>query len=222
MSKSRYVITITRQFGSMGRQIARKLAENLGIEYYDRDIVDHAAAELKLPVSTINEEEERAATKIRSRYISMMFPYGMPGPLGAARPQESETRDQIFEAQKNIIRFLAEKDTCVIVGRCADFVLSDLPDVINIYIYASYEDRLKNCCNELGMEEDEAKQMIREVDAARTEYHLHYAGFRPDDQHFKDICIDSSFLGVDGTAAWLAEAVRRKYPDAPVADRKDS
>lgn len=211
MAKSRYVVTVTRQFGSMGRPIARKMADKLGIEYYDRDIVDKAAAQLHLPVSTINEEEERGKTHIKSHYLSMMFPFGGADPRQSIFSSGDDTRDRIFEAQKDIIKFLAEKDTCVIVGRCADFVLSDRKNVVNIYIYANYEARLHHCISDLGMDKDEAVRMIQGVDAARDEYHLRYAGYKPDDKHFKDIMIDSSFLGVEGTADYLAEAIRRKF-----------
>lgn len=211
MSKSKYVVTITRQFGSMGRPIAKKMAEILGIEYYDRDIVDKAAAQLHLPVSTINEEEEKARTKIKSRYISMMFPFGGTHDTLLKTLQKDDTRDKIFEAQKDIIKFLAEKDTCVIVGRCADFVLHGRENLVNIYIYASYDARLRHCIKDLGMSKEDAVQMIQAVDAARDEYHLRYAGYKPDDKKFKDIMIDSSFLGVDGTAEYLADAIRRKF-----------
>lgn len=211
MSKSKYVVTVNRQFGSMGRPIAKKMADKLGIEYYDRDIIDKAASQLHLPVSTINEEEERAKTKIKSRYLNMMFPFGTGSSSILNQTAKDETRDRIFEAQKDIIKFLAEKDTCVIVGRCSDFVLSDMKNVVNIYIYASYEARLRHCITDLSMDKDEAVHMIQAVDAARDEYHLRYAGYKPDDKRFKDIMIDSSFLGVEGTADYLAEAIRRKF-----------
>ena len=207
MGKSKYVITITRQFGSMGRPIAKKMAEKLGIEYYDRDLVDQAAEQLNLPVSKIEEQEETAKSKIKSRFIGMMYPFGAV----ARSSSDSSTQDQIFEAQKNIIKFLADKETCIIVGRCSDFVLSDRDNVANIYIYASYEARLKHCIEDLGMEEDEARRMIVAVDEAREEYHLRYAGYKPDDKRFKDILIDSSFLGVEGTADYLVEMVKRKF-----------
>lgn len=202
MGKSKYVITITRQFGSMGRPIAKKMAEKLGIEYYDRDLVDQAAEKLNLPVSRIFEEEETAAKKIIHPLFYMEYPMGK---------STSATQDQIFEAQKNIIQFLAEKETCIIVGRCSDFVLSDMKNAAHIYIYASYDARLKHCTEDLNMEEAEARRMIAKVDEAREAYHMNFAGYRPDDKRFKDIMIDSSFLGVEGTADYLVDAIKRKF-----------
>lgn len=198
----KYVVTITRQFGSLGRPIARKMSDILGIEYYDRDIVDQAAKKLQLPVSVVDQEEERAVKQSVNPFSRMMFPLGKG---------TSNTQDKIFEAQKNIIQFLAEKDNCIIVGRCSDFILSEVENSIHVYIYASYEARLKHCTTELGMEEAEARRMIKSVDAARDSYHMQYAGYLPDDKRHKDIMIDSSLFGVEGTAQFLAEAVRKKF-----------
>ncbi|MCD8397493.1 MAG: cytidylate kinase-like family protein [Lachnospiraceae bacterium] len=202
MSKSRYVVTITRQFGSMGRPIAKKIAEKLGVEYYDRDLVDKAAEKLNLPVSTVKAEEETAKKKKSNPFRYMEYPMG-----GGT----TATQEKIFEAQKNIIQFLAEKDTCVIVGRCSDFVLSEMENAVHIYIYASNEARLKHCMEDLGMEEGEARRMIVSVDEAREAYHMNFAGYKPDDKRFKDIMIDSSFLGVEGTADYLVQAIRQKF-----------
>ena len=147
MGKSKYVVTITRQFGSMGRPIAKKMAEKLGIEYYDRDIVDQAAKKLNLPVSVVDEVEETAKKVKVSPFARMMFPLGKG---------TSNTQDKIFEAQQNIIKFLAEKETCIIVGRCADFTLEEMENAMHIYIYAPYEVRVEHCVKDLNIEVEEA------------------------------------------------------------------
>lgn len=198
----KFVVTITRQFGSLGRPIARRMSEILGIEYYDRDIVDQAAKKLQLPVSVVNQEEERAVKQTINPFSRMMFPLGKG---------TNNTQDKIFETQKNIIEFLAEKDNCIIVGRCSDFILGEVENSIHIYIYASYEARLNHCIKELGMDETEARRMIKSVDEARDSYHMQYAGYLPDDKRHKDIMIDSSLFGVDGTAQFLADAIKRKF-----------
>ena len=198
----KYVVTITRQFGSLGRPIARKMSELLGVEYYDRDFVDQAAQKLKLPVSLVNEQEEKAVKPVKNPFSRMMFPLGKG---------TSNTQDEIFEAQENIIKFLAERESCIIVGRCSDFILSDVENAIHIYIYASYEARLKHCIEDLHMEESEARSMMKSVDEARNSYHMQYAGYLPDDRRHKDILIDSSLFGVEGTAEFLAEAVQKKF-----------
>jgi cytidylate kinase len=204
MSKSHYVITITRQFGSLGRPIAKRMSEILGIEYYDRDLVDQAAQKLKLPESVVDEEEEMAQTKLKAPlYLrSMQFPLGK---------NTSARQDEIFEAQQNIIKFLADKETCIIVGRCSDFILSDMENALHIFIYAPYEKRIENCVKDLGIAEEEAKQLIVKVDEARNSYHMHYAGYLPDDKNSKNLMIDSSVLGVEGTAEFLVEMVKKRF-----------
>ncbi len=202
MNKQKYVITITRQFGSLGRPIAKKMSEILGIEYYDRDLVDEAAKQLKLPASIVDDEEETAMGRSLKSLRNMQFPLG----------KNTNTRqDEIFEAQQNIIRFLAERESCVIVGRCSDFTLLDQENVLHIFIYAPYAERVKNCVETLQMDEREARQLIVKVDEARDSYHMHYAGYYPDDKNHKHLLIDSSVLGIDETAEYLAEFVKRKF-----------
>jgi cytidylate kinase len=199
----RYAVTITRQFGSMGRPIAKKMAEILGVSYYDRDIVDQAAEKLQLPASDVDENEEKAVALRTNIYSRMAYPLG--------RQNTTAKQDKIFEAQKNIIQFLAEKESCIIVGRCADFALEDMPNVIRIFIYADYKCRLKHCVEDLHLSENDGKLMIREVDEARKAYHINYAGYAPGDIDHTDILINSSLLGIDKTAEYLAEAVKMKF-----------
>ena len=199
-----FVVTITRQFGSLGRPIARQMSEILGIDYYDRDIVDQAAKKLKLPISVVDQEEEKAVKQAVNPFSRMIFPLGKG---------TSNTQDKIFDTQRNIIQFLSENNNCIIVGRCSDFILSDVKNSLHIYIYASYEARLEHCIKDLGLEEQEARRMIKSVDEARNSYHMQYAGYLPDDKRYKDILIDSSFFGEKGTAEFLAEAVKKKFYD---------
>ncbi len=199
----KFIITLTRQFGSLGRPIAQKMSEKLGIEFYDRDIVDKAAERLNLPVSKIDEQEEISQMTSSNGFFRMSLPLGSNKLV--------DTQDKIFATQENIIRFLTEKDSCIVVGRCSDFILRDEPNTIHIYIYAPYPMRVKNSVEELGLTEEEAKKMIREVDIARDAYHMNYAGFKPDDRNFKDLMVDSSLLGVEGTADLLVNLVRQKF-----------
>lgn len=192
-----YTITITREFGSMGRPIARRMSEILGIEYYDRDIVDKTAKKLNQPVSTISDQEEAA----KSNFFNMKFPLGN----GTTAMQ-----DEIFMTQSKIINELSEKESCIIVGRCSDYILKDRKNCLHIYIYAPAEERLKNCVDLLNMDPATAKRMITDVDKARDSYHKHYAKYAPSDYRYKDIMINSALLGVEGTARHLASIVKEK------------
>lgn len=203
MENKKYIVTIARQFGSLGRPIAMKMSEKLGIEFYDRDIVEEAAKKLNLPVSKINEIEESARKNTKTNsFRRMMYPLGT---------QTDDMQNKLFEAQQNIIKFLAERESCIIVGRCSDFILADEPNIIRIYIYASYEARIRNCIEDLHMDEEEARRMIKSVDEARDHYHMHYTGYLPNDQRFKEIMIDSSMFGTEGTADYLVAAVKKKF-----------
>ena len=190
-------MTITRDFGSLGRPIARRLSELLKIEYYDRDIVEETAKKLRLPVSVISNEEEKG-----SGLFNMLFPLGT---------ESSERQEKIFWTQQKIIRDLMDNGSCIIVGRCSDYILSDEKNVMNVYIYAPYEDRYYNCIHTLGMRPEDAKRMIAEVDKARRAYHKQYAKYACNDPDHKDLMISSSLLGVEGTAHLLAEVVRLRF-----------
>ena len=113
--------------------------------------------------------------------------------------------------QKDIILDLTRKSSCIIVGRCSDFLLQNEPNVLNIFIYAPYKARLENCVHTLEMSEEDAKRTIMKVDKARSAYHKRYAGYFPADPMHKHLMIDSSLLGVEGTADLIAEVVRRKF-----------
>ncbi len=190
-----YTITITRQFGSLGRPIAQKLAEILDYDYYDRDIVDMAAKKLNLPISVVGEQEEKA----KSKWYDMKYPLGI---------NTTKNQDIIFKAQETIITDLAKKGPAVFVGRCSDYILRYKENVINVAIYAPYEKRVENCIKVLNIEGKEAMQTILEVDKARDKYHKTYANYLPFDHNHKDLMLDSSRLGVEGTAQFIADYVR--------------
>lgn len=195
--KENFVVTITREFGSMGRPIARLMSEMLDIEYYDRDIVDETAKSLNLPVSVVSNEEEAA-----KNFFNMKYPLGRG---------TSEIQDSIFAAQQQVMNELVEKRSCIIVGRCSDYLFQDHKNSLHIYIYAPYQKRLENCVNSLFLKEDEAKKTISEVDKARAYYHMHYAGYMPYDYRHKDLMIDSSILGINGTAEYLVDMIKKRF-----------
>ena len=196
--QERYVITITRQFGSLGRPIAREMAKMLDIDYYDRDIVEMAAKEMQQPVSVVSDIEESGNSLISK----MRFPLGTG---------ERSMQDRLFQIQQKIITDIVDRESCIIVGRCSDYILRNYKNCINVYIYAPFEARYHNCVNSLNMNPKEAKRMIQEVDRARLQYHKRYAKYEPEDINYKDILINSSLLGVDGTAEYLVDMVKKKF-----------
>lgn len=193
-----YVVTISRQFGSMGRMIAQQLSRELGVEFYDRDIVEETASRMGLPVSVISNTEEIS----KSIYFKQQYPLGMG---------ITSMKDEIFLIQKNIIRDLAQKESCIIVGRCADSILMDMDNHLNVYIYAPMDARLRNCVELAKLDEKTAKKMIREIDRSRELYHRRYCPEYIDPSTNKDIMIDSSRFGAEGTVKILAGLVREMF-----------
>lgn len=194
--KKPYFVTIQRQFGSLGRPIAKKMSELLQIEYYDRDILERTSKEMNMDVSDIVKMEEKS-------YSRMKYPLGKG---------EKKFQDHIFNVQQCIISEIALRNqSCIIVGRCSDYVLRHMDNTLNIYIYAPYEARLNNCIHTLGMESDEAEKMIKSIDEARKNYHKYYTGYPADTLHDRQLLIDSSLLGAEQTANLLVEIVKKKF-----------
>ena len=195
----KYYITISRQFGSLGRPIAKRLSEILGIAYYDRDIVEEAAKTLSLPVSTISKQEEKST---KSSFFNMLFPLGT---------EPIEQQDAIYHAQKQIIINKADISSSIFVGRCADYILKDKKHCLNIFIYAPEEVRFENCVDTLKMNPATARKMMHDVDHARELYWKRYAKYVPYDFNHQQMMIDSSLLGVDGTAELIAYIACKKF-----------
>ena len=192
----KYVITLSRQFASMGRTIAEYMSEELGIEFHDRDIVEMAAKRMGVTVAEIGEKEETPGGVFgKARY-----------PLGIV----SMTRE-IFEVESSIIRDFALSGSCIIVGRCADYVLRDIPECLNIYVYASQQQRLKNCVELLEMKEADAKRLLPQVDKARALYRFRYCEDYKNEFDGRNIMIDSGKYGPEKTAKILCGMVRDIY-----------
>lgn len=195
----KYIITISRQFGSLGRPIAKEMAAMMNIEYYDRYIVGKAANNMEMDITDVENIEESATQK----YKNMKFPFGK---------KTTEMQDSVFENQKKIILDLAEGDeSCIIVGRCSDYILRNYKNHLSIFVYAPYYERLKNCIDTLQLSPDDAKRALDDVDAAREAYYQHYAKTSMSDPSLRALMVDSSVLGVEETAKFLVEFASKRF-----------
>lgn len=194
-----YYVNISRQFGSLGRPIAQELAKMLGVEYYDRDIVEAASEQMNIPLSEGSSRDE----VVLSPFSRMAVPLG-----GGSGPSQ----DRMYQVQSQVIVDFAQKGSAVFVGRCADYILRERR-CLNVFIYAPKERRYQNCVNSLGMAPTEARKMIEKVDKARDRYWLRYAKHLPSDPEFCHLMVDSSLFGVTGTAQLLATVVRANFLD---------
>ncbi|MDY2628255.1 MAG: cytidylate kinase-like family protein [Lachnospiraceae bacterium] len=200
MEDKKYVITVAREFGSLGRPIAQKAAQVLGIEYYDRDLVEMSAAAMKVDADGLSLHDEQRY----GRFERMIYP------MGASYNPVDQKR--LFEVQKSIILDLAaNKRPCIIVGRCADYILENKDNTLHVFIYSSYEKRLENCINEFHMGIREAKKMIAKIDKARSSYYSFYTDRDFNTLQGRDLMIDSGVYGVDGAVALIKTAVEQKF-----------
>ena len=210
MDKSKLVITIERQYGSGGRIVGKKLAEELGISFYDDEILSMTAEKSAVGEKYFRLADEKAGNNLLRKIVgNLRFPAGIfeePKKEG-----DVTSPDNLFRFQAEVIRELASEESCVIVGRCADYILEDIPKHLNVFVYAPEEARLKNCVENLQMDPQTAKKMMRDVDAARNRYHKAYIpGWQSVFDH-KDLMIDSSRFGIDGTAKILADIVKNQW-----------
>ncbi len=192
-----YVITISRQFGSLGRPIAQKVAHKLNIGYYDRDLIEKAASILNEDMRSISPLDET----IKLPFANALFPLG----IGTGSMHR-----RLFKVQENLIHECVQKSNCVIVGRCADFILKDYKRRFNVMIYAPFEERVKNAVNELRIPEYEVEDYVKEIDKARDSYHKYFTNERLDTINNRDLLIDSSTMGQDDIAEFIISAARKK------------
>ena len=168
----RRVITIGRELGSGGRTIGKLAASQLGIPYYDRELIDEAANQSGLSCQFIEENEQKSpGSFLYNLVMGNSHGYGL---LHDADRQSSPFMEQNYVAQKDVITSFADKGPCVIVGRCADYILRERKDLLRVFIYADLEHRIRRAVREYGLSEKTAKQEIMRSDKARAR---HYSDF---------------------------------------------
>ena len=183
------VITISREFGSGGRELGVKLADKLGIPFYDKELISMAADDINIAEDAFQHYDEHIVVHDpldRQLYHAFSEVYQIP------------MSDQIFVAQSNVIRRLASYGPCIIVGRCADMILTDS---LNLFIYAKMKDRIRRMLELESEAESDGKEMerrIREVDRKRKEYYQYYTGNTWGRAQNYHLCLDSGPVGVEG------------------------
>ena len=204
-----FVITIARQYGSGGRTIGEELAKKLGISYYDKDIIRMASEESGIHEQLFGRADENVSTKQRFFAKSGIY----KGELIPPQSKDFTSDENLFNYQAKIIRQLAETESCVIIGRSADYILKD-SDKINLlraFIYAPDDVRIHNIMESHNLTEKDAGILLLEKDKRYHKRHLALTGSNRGDRHNRNILIDSSYLGIEGTADYIEELVRRKF-----------
>ena len=185
------VITISREYGSGGRAIGERLAKELGIPFYDKELIFMAAKESGLSEEYIKKTEQMKSTS---------FLYGLY--MGA---QQLPMNDQIFLVQSKIIRQVASEGPCVIVGRCADFILQDKADCLKVFIHADMAYRAKRIVEVYGEREQSPEERLRDKDKRRAAYHRFYTNMKWGHAQNYHLTLDSGVLGIDKCVNIIAE-----------------
>jgi cytidylate kinase len=200
---SNKVITISREFGTGARTIAQKLAIELGYAYYDRAIIQMAAEKSGLSPNFIEKNEEKANNSFlfniaTSAYISsgINLQYTVP------------VNDRAYIAQSEVIRELVEKENCVIVGRCANYVLADHENIMRVFVRADKKDRIRRCVEEYGFDAKTVEAELTKIDKGRASYYKFYTGDTWKNMDNYDICINTSRIEIDDAVRMLLDYAR--------------
>ena len=195
------VITVGRQYGSGGREIGTMLAQQLNITYYDDLLLKKAAEESGLCEELFHSFDERPKSFL---YSIAMDPYSFS--MNHVTPKGS-IEQQVYLATYDTIKKLADAGPCVLIGRCADYALKDRSDVVNLFITAPLENRIKRVAARNNISESEAKDRIKKTDKSRASYYNYYSSKEWGDAKSYDLSIDSSLLRIEGTVELLKELV---------------
>lgn len=202
----RYVITIGRQFGSGGRSIGEKMAKKLNIAFYDKELISIAAKESGMDPEVFEGVDEKAANSLLYSLSMGMYSFGS----GFSAMGDLPVNDKLYLLQHKIIKEIAEKENCVIVGRCADYVLRDNPNCVNIFVYADMAFRKEQSIKKHGIDSAHAEHIITKTDKNRANYYSFYSGQKWGMAENYDLCIDSSKLDEDKIVELIAEYIQMR------------
>lgn len=197
------IITISREFGSGGRSIGRKVAEKLGIPFYDKELVDQVALESGFAPKYVEEHGEHAPGLSRLAYA--FAPQGVPGVMNGL-----STADFLWNIQCNVILQLADKGACVIVGRNADYILKDHPDCLHVFVHADTKYRADRIVRLYGESEKSPEARLSEKDKRRKVNYHHYTGRTWGQAQNYDLCLSSSALGEDTCVDMIVELAKKE------------
>lgn len=185
--KKNIVITISREFGSGGREIGERVAKELGIPFYDREIILKSAENSGLSEEYIEKEEQKVTNSLLFNLSSGVY----------GKQEFPALADRIFIAQSGVIQEYAQEGSCVIVGRCADYILKDNKNCLNIFVHANKYFKLHRIMEKYALDQDEAEKKIKETDKRRSRHYRFYTSQQWGDVSNYHVCINSGKLGID-------------------------
>ena len=200
------IITVGRQYGSGGRYVAKLLAEKLEVPFYDKELLAEASRDSGICRELLESYDEKQGKNLLFSLISGVQARGETTGMYMDMP----LNHKIFLAQFDTIRRIADEGPCVIVGRCADYVLRDHPNVINVFVKASTEERVKRVIKYNGADPVKAEEIIRKADKQRAAYYNYYATGTWGDVSNYDLCVDTGTLGIEGSVELILKCVEIK------------
>ena len=202
------IITIGRQFGSGGRDVGEKVAEYFNIPFYDKELVELAAQKSNISKEALKEVDEHATNSFL--YSLASGNYSMRG-INAPIYYEMPINDKLFIAQADVIKEVAKRGSCVIVGRCADYVLeNENVDVLSVFVYGSVDYRAKRVMSALDITQAKAKDKVLKTDKQRRTYYDYYTSKNWGVMSNYDLCIDAEKFGIEETANMIINAAKKK------------
>ena len=193
--KHNLVITIGRESGSAGRQIGQMLAKELGVKCYDKELLTLAAKQSGLCEELFKTHDEKPTNSFLYSLIMDSYSVGYTGGLGY---MDMPLNQKVFLAQFEAIKKLAEEESCVIVGRCADYALAEYPGMVSVFICGNEEDKIRHLMDSHNVDRVKAKDIMIKTDKRRASYYNYYSSKRWGDCKSYDICINSSEVGYEG------------------------
>ena len=199
------IITIGRQFGSCGREIGEMLAKQYGIKCYDKELLGRAAKESGFCEEMIQNHDERPTNSFLYNLVMDTYSFG----YNASSFVDMPISHKVFLAQFDTIKKIAEEGPCVIVGRCADYALSDFDNVLNIFIHADEESKIKRIKSRFEdvNTDDKARDMMNKKDKQRQSYYNYYSSKKWGRADSYDLSINSSILGIEGTVKFISQYI---------------
>ena len=202
---SKFVVAISREYGSGGREIAHALAAELGIGCYDKSIIKMTAEKSGLEPDFIAQSEEKVAN---SFLFSMQ--YSAYSTLDSLVYYDTPTTDKMFIAQSAVINDIAVRDSCIILGRCADYVLREREDLVRIFIRADFDDRVRRATAEYELQDKNPANAVKKIDKARANYYKYYTTRVWGAPENSDLIINSTFTGVAGAVEIIKTMLDQK------------
>ncbi|MDR0917453.1 MAG: cytidylate kinase-like family protein [Oscillospiraceae bacterium] len=203
--RSNFVLAISRQYGSGGRGIGKKIADELGIGCYDKELITLTAEKSGLSQSYVENSEER----VDNGFMSSMSFNAYHG-FDSIGYYETPTTDKMFIAQSEVVREIAAQGACVIIGRCADYVLRHEPNLIRVFIRADTEDRIQRAIESYELPRKNAIKYVKKADKARSNYYRFYTNRTWGDPEHEDLIINSSYCGSAGVVELIKKFLQVK------------